>query len=133
MSGYLGHHYIIELYDCEFDLLDNLELINNALLECARIGQATILESKFHKFAPQGVSGVVVIAESHISIHTWPESNYAAIDFFTCKLDTEMDPFFTYFKQAFAPGDIDVRLIQRGMLDPAKRKDGHGDMERLRV
>ena len=80
----LGKHLLLELKDCNRETIDDIEFIKKILCETAeRIG-ATIVNQAFHKFAPQGVSGVVVIAESHISIHTWPEYGYASVDIFTC-------------------------------------------------
>ena len=80
----LGKHLLLELKDCNRETIDNLEFIKEILCETAEKIGATIVNQAFHKFAPQGVSGVVVIAESHISIHTWPEYGYASVDVFTC-------------------------------------------------
>ncbi len=74
----------MELTGCSFDLLNSVEQVRALLLASAADGGATIISSHFHPFSPQGLSGVVVIAESHITIHTWPESGYAAVDVFTC-------------------------------------------------
>ncbi len=80
----LGHHTILDLYDCDKEILDDSKGLEVIMLEAARIAEATIIKSHFHQFAPQGVSGSVIIAESHFNIHTWPEHGYAAIDLFTC-------------------------------------------------
>mgnify|MGYP003798092823 FL=1 len=80
----VGTHLIIDLYDCRCDFLDNSEKIQNLLIEVAKISNTTILSVKVHKFTPMGVSGYVLISESHISIHTWPEFNYASVDIYTC-------------------------------------------------
>ena len=80
----LGTHILAEFTECDCGILDNTELIKKYLTEAARISGATIVQSVFHRYNPHGVSGVIVIAESHISIHTWPEYGYAAVDFFTC-------------------------------------------------
>ena len=111
----LGEHFIIELYQCEKDILDSQTKIESALLKAAELGQTTVLGSHFHKFSPQGVSGVVVIAESHLSIHTWPELHYAALDFFTCGSTDNMDRVFDHLRNAFSPGDMRVRRIERGL------------------
>ena len=79
----LGRHLIVEYSDCDQSILNNLEQLEKHLNESVRKAGATIVKSSFHRYNPQGVSGVVVIAESHISIHTWPEYGYAAVDFFT--------------------------------------------------
>jgi S-adenosylmethionine decarboxylase len=123
MEDPLGEHYIIELYECEHGVLDNLHKIQNSLLDAARMAGATIIDKRFHKFSPQGVSGVVVIAESHLSIHTWPELGYAALDFFTCNHDMNIDRAMDLLREVFQPGDVDVRYIPRGVLNPMRRKD----------
>ena len=69
----LGRHLIVEYSECNSELLNNIELLEEFMNESVRKAGATIVSSKFHNYNPQGVSGVVVIAESHISIHTWPE------------------------------------------------------------
>lgn len=79
-----GRHVLGELTGCSAELLDHAELLERRLRECASEGGATVVSSHFHRFSPQGVSGVVVIAESHITIHSWPELGYAAVDVFTC-------------------------------------------------
>ena len=80
----LGTHLLLDLEECNSELLDDLEYVRSALLAAARDSGATIVGETFHKFKPIGVTGVVAIAESHISIHTWPEHGYAAADIFTC-------------------------------------------------
>jgi S-adenosylmethionine decarboxylase proenzyme len=74
----------VELNDCNREVLNDLDLLRDAMLTAAIKCGAVILGDSFHRFSPQGVSGVVVIAESHLSIHTWPEYGYAAVDVFTC-------------------------------------------------
>ena len=79
----LGKQVAVDLYECEAELND-MAFIQGVLKRAAISGKATIVAEKFHQYAPQGVSGVLVIAESHIAIHTWPEFGYAAVDVFTC-------------------------------------------------
>lgn len=95
----LGRHYLIEFYDCNSAKLDDRKLIEKALLEACKLSKATIINSTFHQFAPQGVSGVVVIAESHFSIHTWPENKYAALDFFTCSPSIEIEAALNHLEE----------------------------------
>ena len=80
----LGRHLLLELHDCDRGALNDTDLIRDVMLKAAIDCGAVVLGNQFHHFNPQGVSGVVVIAESHISIHTWPEYGYAAVDVFTC-------------------------------------------------
>ena len=83
MNG-LGKHVIAELYECDNDIINNEELVETIMLEAVDISGATTIKPVFHKFSPHGVSGVVVVSESHFAIHTWPEYGYCAIDIFTC-------------------------------------------------
>ncbi len=85
----LGHHMTIEYYDCNHDILLDCKNMENIFNIAAKKSGATIIESSFHCFEPQGVSGVVIIAESHFSVHAWPEHNYAAVDIFTCGEDID--------------------------------------------
>ncbi len=80
----LGRHILVEYYQCNADILNNQNLVENYMVEAAKSTGSTVVNSSFHKFSPHGVSGVVVIAEAHLAIHTWPEYNYAAVDLFTC-------------------------------------------------
>ncbi|MBC5799514.1 MAG: adenosylmethionine decarboxylase [Candidatus Eremiobacteraeota bacterium] len=79
-----GTHIVCELSGCSPHILTDLDGVRTIMESAAREANAEILKVTFHRFQPQGVSGVVVIAESHLSIHTWPESGYAAVDFYTC-------------------------------------------------
>ncbi len=80
----LGTHLLLELNECDSGLLDELDVIETAMVDAAREAGASILGRSFHKFNPRGVTGIVAIAESHLAIHTWPEHGYAAVDIFTC-------------------------------------------------
>jgi S-adenosylmethionine decarboxylase proenzyme len=80
----LGKHLLLELKGCDKEVLNDIGFLRQALLAAASGAGATILGESFHQFSPQGVSGVVIIAESHVCIHTWPEYGYAAADIFTC-------------------------------------------------
>ncbi len=80
----LGVHLLVELKDCNKALLNDIRKIEEILVSAAKEAKATIIESRFHQFNPFGISGVVIIAESHLTIHTWPEYGFAAVDIFTC-------------------------------------------------
>ncbi len=79
-----SRHCMMELWECNDGLLDSREMVEKIMVEAALEAGAEVREVAFHKFAPQGVSGVVVISESHLAIHTFPEHGYASIDVFTC-------------------------------------------------
>ncbi len=110
----LGTHILLDLKECDSARLDDLEFIQTTLVESARLAQATIVGHTFHKFSPQGVTGVVAIAESHICIHTWPEYDYAAVDIFTCG-DT-VDPNFiaNYISESLGSKAPNIRQLSRG-------------------
>jgi S-adenosylmethionine decarboxylase len=113
---YAGDHLLVEMWDAR--ALTDVTLIREALETAARAAGATVLFSHFHPFGEGlGVSGVSILAESHISIHTWPERGYAAIDVFMCG---SCDPSLTVpvLEAAFAPGRNETRLILRG-IEPA--------------
>ena len=80
----LGTHIVCELSGCDQQTLTDVDAVREMMIGAANASRATVMEVAFHRFEPQGVSGVVVLAESHISIHTWPETGYAAMDFYTC-------------------------------------------------
>ncbi|RKX27396.1 MAG: S-adenosylmethionine decarboxylase proenzyme [Candidatus Zixiibacteriota bacterium] len=111
----LGRHLIAEYADCTVEKLNNAAFLEKCMNEAARKSGATVVRSVFHRYAPQGVSGVVVIAESHLSIHTWPEYGYAAVDFFTC--GTTVDPYkaHEYLKDALESQGGAIREIKRGI------------------
>ena len=80
----LGTHLLLDLRQCNPDLLNDLQYIKQSMLSAATEAGATVLGENFHKFDPLGVTGIIAIAESHLAIHTWPEHGYAAVDIFTC-------------------------------------------------
>ncbi|MCL4160028.1 UNVERIFIED_CONTAM: hypothetical protein GTU68_028227 [Idotea baltica] len=110
---FAGTHLIIDLENAQ--RLDDPEHIESSLILAAKAAGATVLSSDFHIFTPNnGVSGVIVLAESHISIHTWPERNFAAVDVFMCG-DAQPMKTIAALKQAFAPERIGLQEIKRGL------------------
>lgn len=111
----LGKHLIAEFTNCDIAILDDMEQLEKFMKDSVRISGATIVKSSFHRYNPQGVSGVIVIAESHISIHTWPEYGYAAVDFFTC--GESVDPYkaYEYMKEKLNSSVAHVAEIKRGI------------------
>jgi len=87
------------------------------MTQAVQASGATLIQPFFHKFAPQGVSGVVIISESHFSIHTWPEYGYAAVDVFTCGDVIDMDAATESLRQSFRAGNVQKMLLTRGLLD----------------
>ena len=111
--NYLGKHLIIELYKCGTTLLSDPKQIEIILQETALVMGATIVQSNFHHFTPLGVSGVVIIKESHLTIHTWPEHGYAAVDVFTCG-EIQLEKGIDFLKKKFETEEVEVQLLERG-------------------
>jgi len=112
----LGRHLLLELFDCDLDAINNLEAVKQTLVEAARRAQATIVDVVFHEFNPFGISGVVVIAESHLSIHTWPEYRYAAVDIFSCGDTLQPDVAASYLVEQFGAERTSMVEMQRGLF-----------------
>ncbi len=110
----VGYHLLLDLHDCRYDSLDSVSKVEKLLRAAADAAGATIVNSAFHHFSPQGVSGVLVIAESHIAAHTWPECGYAAIDCFTCGDREILDRIEDLIVEGFRAGSHSRRLLSRG-------------------
>ncbi|WP_022850092.1 adenosylmethionine decarboxylase [Limisalsivibrio acetivorans] len=116
----LGRHILVELYGCEEDILSNTKLIQQEMENAADIAGATRVGSNFHTFSPYGVSGVVVIAESHLTIHTWPELGYAALDLFTCGDSVNPWTAFEHLEKVFKAYKVQTQEIKRGSVKDAE-------------
>lgn len=112
----LGRHLLLELYDCSTEVLNSLESVKTALVEAAKRAEATIVDVVFHEFSPFGISGVVVIAESHLSIHTWPEHRYAAVDIFSCGDSIDPTEAASYLVEQFQAGRASCVEVRRGVF-----------------
>jgi S-adenosylmethionine decarboxylase len=115
----LGKHTLLEIYGCDATILADCAQVREIMLEAARCGHATIVNEIFHQFSPQGVSGVVVIAESHLAIHTWPEHGYAAVDLFTCSDTIDVEQIEHYLATAFGSQRLQKIALDRGLAQRA--------------
>ncbi len=113
----LGKHLLLELKDCDREVLNDLSFLQSILPEAASEAGATVLGKSFHQFEPQGVSGVVIIAESHLFIHTWPECGYAAIDIFTCGESVRPGKAARILVEKLGAKNHSILEIQRGILE----------------
>ena len=113
----LGKHLLLELKDCDREALNNLNFLKDVLLTAANEAGATVLGESFHQFKPHGVSGVVIIAESHLFIHTWPECGYAAVDIFTCGDSVQAGKAAQILINKLGAKNHSILEIQRGILD----------------
>lgn len=119
----LGRHVLAEVYGCDFEILNNLSKVEEIMIKAAEEAGAEVRESVFHKFSPQGVSGVVVIAESHLTIHTWPEFGYAAVDVFTCGEKVNPWDACDYLTDHFHAKRRIANETKRGVLPKAFQKE----------
>lgn len=113
----LGRHVLAEIFDCKFEILNDIKKVEEYMVKAALESGAEVREFVFHKFSPQGVSGVVVISESHLAIHTWPELGYAAVDVFTC--GNKVDPWdaCNYLVEKFGAGHMTATEVKRGNFE----------------
>jgi S-adenosylmethionine decarboxylase proenzyme len=120
----LGKHVLLELFECDPKLLNDITFIKESMIAAANASGATILGESFHQFSPQGVSGVIIIAESHLTIHTWPEHGYAGADIFTC--GTRVQPIVAaeVLIEKFKPGNSSIVQLDRGMIEIKKKAKG---------
>ena len=113
----LAKHLLLELKGCDKEVLNDLSFLRSTMLAATRECGATVLGESFHQFSPQGISGVVVIAESHLFIHTWPEHNYAAADIFTCGDSVQPEKAAQILIGKLGTKNYSIVEIQRGILD----------------
>lgn len=113
----LGYHLLIDLYKCDSGLIGDVAYVEKILVKAAKKARATIVNSMFHTFNPHGVSGVVVIAESHISVHTWPEYNFVSLDIYTCGNKVEPWKAFDVLREGFKAGYHTSSELRRGLLN----------------
>jgi len=112
----LGRHVLAEVYGCRFEALNDIQKVEDIMVNAALEAGAEIREVAFHKFSPQGVSGVVVISESHLAIHTWPELGYAAVDVFTCGERVNPWDACNYVAEAFGAERVQAQEVKRGVI-----------------
>jgi S-adenosylmethionine decarboxylase len=113
----LGRHILAEIFGCDEEILNNRNLIEKLMVEAALEAGAEVREVAFHKFSPQGVSGVVVISESHLAIHTWPELGYAAVDVFTCGDRVNPWDACNYLTEKFNAKHMTATEVKRGIFE----------------
>ena len=111
-APYAGLHLIVDIRDGHG--LDCAQTVERALRRAVKAGGATLLHIHTHKFSPQGISGVAVLAESHISVHTWPEIGYGAFDIFMCG-DTDPWAAVDVLRREFQAGSVEVKELKRGL------------------
>lgn len=117
----LGRHVLIEFYGCPAEIIEQNKLIEQFMNEAANYSGATIVESCFHHFNPYGVSGAVIIAESHLTIHTWPEYGFASVDVYTCGDSVSPWKAAEYLEQKLQAKKTESFEVPRGMADKIRQ------------
>ncbi|MCT8137411.1 S-adenosylmethionine decarboxylase proenzyme [Anaerobacillus sp. CMMVII] len=111
----MGRHVIAELWGCNVDKLNNINFIEQLFVDAALEAGAEVREVVFHKFAPLGVSGVVIISESHLTIHSFPEQGYASIDVYTCGNRIDPNVASNYISKGLGAKTVEHIQVYRGM------------------
>ena len=106
-------HFLLELYRCDCEKLNDESYLRCILNKAAKLANATVLNLISNKFQPQGVTAIALLAESHISIHTWPESNYSAVDIFTCGQNMMPELASQYLIESLMAKEHSLRVIER--------------------
>lgn len=119
--GFVGQHILVDYYDCQAPDFDRHDFIQTEMTLAAQRMGAEIVKVEIHKFNPIGISGVVVISQSHLTIHTWPEYKYAAVDIFTCGMDMRAELAISSLRDALGASEIQIRRFERGRIDPTGR------------
>ncbi len=117
----LGSHLLVELYGCDGRSLEQEAFVRDAMVEAAKRSNASVVTDSFHEFKPYGVSGAVIIQESHFTIHTWPEHGYAAIDLFYCSSTVAVDEAVRTLQQRFGAARTSYLLVRRGLQGEVER------------
>ena len=121
--SHLGYHYIAEFWECPTDILNDVSRLEILAREAAESARVTVLKSQFHQFSPQGVTGLLLLSESHLSMHTWPEHGYCAMDFFTCGDGIAARESVLELASRFGARRLELQTIIRGHLDVAHKMD----------
>ncbi len=111
----VGHHYIVEGSGCDPDVIRRVEQVEQIMVRAAEVADVQVWAISFHRFQPTGVSGVVVISESHLSVHTWPEFGYVALDIFTCGDRAKPQAAVQHALKAFGAGNMHITEVTRGL------------------
>lgn len=114
MNNPLARQTLLEFHGCDAALLNSPNELKELLLEAVRRGAGTIVAEVFHTFSPHGVTGVVIIAESHVAIHTWPEFAYAAVDIFSCGTTLDHTAIRDFIQLGLRSARVESRNLQRG-------------------
>jgi S-adenosylmethionine decarboxylase proenzyme len=116
----LGRHLSLESKNCNEEVLNDRDFLKDCLNEAATRCGATVVGESFYRFSPCGVSGIINVAESHISIHTWPEHGYAAVDVFTCESNVNPEEIAKLIVQGLEAKNCSIIEVRRGMVEKSR-------------
>lgn len=119
----LGHHYIAEMWECPSDILNDRTRLESLARDAAESARVTVLKSQFHQFSPQGVTGLLLLSESHLSVHTWPERGYCAMDFFTCGDPVAARDAVLELASRMGAGKLELQIVGRGFVETPATMD----------
>ena len=120
----IGEHYIVEASGCNPEVIGSVDKVQDILVKAAELAKVQVWAISVHRFPPHGVSGVVVISESHLSVHTWPEEGYAALDIYTCGENSKPEEALRYAIKEFGAKEVHITELTRG-LDEGDRQFYH--------
>lgn len=121
MENILGIQTTIDFYGCDSKKINSVAFIEDVLKTAAKKMNLTVVNTTIHSFSPIGISGVIIIEESHLAIHTWPEYNYVALDFFTCNQAYELEEGINWLKKMFEAEKTDISSEKRGNIQKARK------------
>lgn len=110
----IGYQVLIDIYECDYKKMEDIVYIKEMMIELANILKTNIRKVVFEKFEPYGISGVLIISESHLTIHTWPEYNYVGIDIFTCSKKVEYNEALNYLLEKLGTNKYEIKELYRG-------------------
>ena len=113
----VGSHYLLELFDCPTEKINDERFVRSCLVEAIGLARLSLVEMVSHSFHPHGLTMVVLLKESHLSFHSWPEYGYVAIDLFTCGLNSEPEAACDYLARVLEASRFDRQKIRRGPLE----------------
>jgi S-adenosylmethionine decarboxylase len=113
-----GYHLMLELFGCDQEKINSRKLLHNIVKGAVKAAGLTNLGSRFHQFEPHGVTGFTLLAQSHISFHTWPEFGYLVLDIFTCGDQKQADMLAAYFLKRLRPEQVSTQVVRKGFRYP---------------
>lgn len=113
-TQFFGTHLLLDLYGCNPKILNDSEKVEKIMLQACKKIKAKIVRSLIHQFNPHGISGVVVISESHFTVHTWPECGYASLDVYVCGNEADLSEAEGFLKKKFEAKVIQANTLFRG-------------------